>query len=164
MRLPPNPPRPICMSRAAVANGALGRTSSITTLPLLHTLFLNELELICLHTVKWCQVLLLKIKQGCILVCPKSNLMNMVRTIINVPRFDITNWLIWLGLSNQPSSPIRAKVECFRSCDHCDNWGTDFSATKILWIELPWPENPLNTYAQYTGTLDSCFDLIRSHQ
>ena len=34
----------------------------------------------------------------------------------------------------------------------------------ILWIELPWPEKPPNTYAQYTGTLDSCFDLIGSHQ
>ena len=34
----------------------------------------------------------------------------------------------------------------------------------ILWIELPWPENPPNTYARHTGTLDCCFDLIRSHQ
>ena len=33
-----------------------------------------------------------------------------------------------------------------------------------MWIELPWPENLPNTYAWYTGTLDSCFDLIRSHQ
>ena len=23
-----------------------------------------------------------------------------------------------------------------------------------MWIELPWPENPPNTYAQYMGTLD----------
>ena len=35
---------------------------------------------------------------------------------------------------------------------------------KSLWIELPRPENPPNTYAQYTETLNSCFDLIRSHQ
>ena len=28
----------------------------------------------------------------------------------------------------------------------------------ILWIELPWPENPANTYARLTETLDSCFD------
>ena len=34
----------------------------------------------------------------------------------------------------------------------------------ILWIGLPRPENPVNTYARHTGTLDSCFDLIRSHQ
>ena len=34
----------------------------------------------------------------------------------------------------------------------------------ILWIELPWPENPANTCARHTETLDSCFDLIRSHQ
>ena len=34
----------------------------------------------------------------------------------------------------------------------------------ILWIELPWPEIPANTYARHTETLDSCFDLIRFHQ
>ena len=34
----------------------------------------------------------------------------------------------------------------------------------LLWIELLWPENPANTYARHTGTLDSSFDLIRSHQ
>ena len=34
----------------------------------------------------------------------------------------------------------------------------------IMWIELPWPENLANTYAQHTEALNSCFDLIRSHQ
>ena len=34
----------------------------------------------------------------------------------------------------------------------------------ILWIELPWPENLANTYAQHRETLDCYFDLIRSHQ
>ena len=34
----------------------------------------------------------------------------------------------------------------------------------MLWIELPWPENPANTYARRTETLNNCFDLIRSHQ
>ena len=34
----------------------------------------------------------------------------------------------------------------------------------ILWLELIWSENPENTYVQHTETLDSCFDLIRSHQ
>ena len=34
----------------------------------------------------------------------------------------------------------------------------------LLWIELPWPENPANTCAWHTETLGSCFDLIRSHQ
>ena len=29
---------------------------------------------------------------------------------------------------------------------------------------VPWPENPANTYARHTETLDSFFDLIRSHQ
>ena len=38
------------------------------------------------------------------------------------------------------------------------------TAIMILWIELPWPENPANTYTLHTETLDSCFDLIRSHQ
>ena len=31
-------------------------------------------------------------------------------------------------------------------------------------MELPWPENPPNTYARHTEPLDCCFDLIRSHQ
>ncbi len=34
----------------------------------------------------------------------------------------------------------------------------------ILLIELPWPENPVNTYAWHTETLDSCFNLIWSYQ
>ena len=34
----------------------------------------------------------------------------------------------------------------------------------ILWIEITWPENPANTYAWHKETLDSCFELIRSHQ
>ena len=34
----------------------------------------------------------------------------------------------------------------------------------ILWIKLLWPENLVNTYAWHTVTMDSCFDLIRSHQ
>ena len=34
----------------------------------------------------------------------------------------------------------------------------------ILWIELPWPENPANTYTWHTETLDSYFNLIMSHQ
>ena len=35
---------------------------------------------------------------------------------------------------------------------------------RFLWIELPWMENPANTYTRHTETLESCFDLIRSHQ
>ena len=34
----------------------------------------------------------------------------------------------------------------------------------ILWIELPWPENMASTYTWHTERLDSCFNLIRSHQ
>ena len=30
-----------------------------------------------------------------------------------------------------------------------------------MWIELPWPENPANTHARHTESLDSCFDLIK---
>ena len=33
-----------------------------------------------------------------------------------------------------------------------------------MWIELPWPENLANTYMRHRETLDSCFNLIRSHQ
>ena len=35
---------------------------------------------------------------------------------------------------------------------------------QTLGIELPWSENLANTYARYTETLDSCYDLIRSPQ
>ena len=34
----------------------------------------------------------------------------------------------------------------------------------ILWIELPWPGNPVNTYAQHMETLDSYFDLMPHQQ
>ena len=44
MHLSPTPPRSICMSRAAVANGALGRTSLITVLPFLHMQPLMRLQ------------------------------------------------------------------------------------------------------------------------
>ena len=37
-------------------------------------------------------------------------------------------------------------------------------STFVLWIELPWPKNPANLHARHMVTLDSCFDLIRSHQ
>ena len=33
-----------------------------------------------------------------------------------------------------------------------------------MYIELPWPEHPANTYAWQTETLDTCFHCIRSHQ
>ena len=40
-----------------------------------------------------------------------------------------------------------------------------FSRRRIIfWIELPQPENLGNTCAWRTETLDSCFDLIKSHQ
>ena len=32
-----------------------------------------------------------------------------------------------------------------------------------LWIELPRPENPANTYARHTETLDCCFDGFSGH-
>ena len=33
-----------------------------------------------------------------------------------------------------------------------------------MWIEIPRPENLTNNFARHTEALDSCFDLIRSHQ
>ena len=33
-----------------------------------------------------------------------------------------------------------------------------------MWIKLPRPENPVNTCTRHKETLDSCFNLIRSHQ
>ena len=42
---------------------------------------------------------------------------------------------------------------------------TDFTKHILLmWIELLWPENPANTYPRHPEALDSCFDLITSHQ
>ena len=32
------------------------------------------------------------------------------------------------------------------------------------WIILPWPDNSANSYAWHMKTLNSCFNLIRSHQ
>ena len=40
----------------------------------------------------------------------------------------------------------------------------ELKKSSLLGIVLPWPENPVNTYAWHTETPDSCFDLIRSHQ
>ena len=39
-----------------------------------------------------------------------------------------------------------------------------FAIWHMGWIELPWPENQVNTYTRHTETLDCCFNLIRSHQ
>ena len=54
------------------------------------------------------------------------------------------------------------------SSDHFCSYNSKYlfflSRGIILWIELPWPESPANTYTRHTETLDSYFDLIRSHQ
>ena len=41
---------------------------------------------------------------------------------------------------------------------------TNENEQDIRQFKLPWRGNPTNTYAQPTETLDSCFDLIRSHK
>ena len=44
-------------------------------------------------------------------------------------------------------------------------WHRLFCSTLFIQgIELLWLENLANTYVRHTKTLDSCFDLIRSHQ
>ena len=45
-----------------------------------------------------------------------------------------------------------------------DLYKKNFKSTLYMWFKLPWPENPANTYSRHTETLDSCFNLIRSHQ
>ena len=45
---------------------------------------------------------------------------------------DMTSWLIRSGLSNWPSRPVRAKVDCCKSCDHFSCQVIDDSATRIL--------------------------------
>ena len=65
------------------------------------------------------------------LVCHKSNLKNTFEKIIEVLRFDMTLRLIKSGLSDHLSSPVRAKVECFRSCEHFVSRVTNCSTTRI---------------------------------
>ena len=52
--------------------------------------------------------------------------------------------LLWFGVAVPVSVPSMAQIELF--------------------IELPWPENTVITYAWHTETLDSCFGRIRSYQ
>ena len=60
-----------------------------------------------------------KIKRvGCLFATRAMNLKNIVMTIIYVLVIDMTSWLIGLGHSDHPSSPVRAKVECYKSRDH----------------------------------------------
>ena len=60
--------------------------------------------------------------------------------------------------------PIDRKT--LKNLQHSTNLSTFSFLSRgiILWIELPWPENPVNTYAWHKETLDSCFDPIRFHQ
>ena len=39
-----------------------------------------------------------------------------------------------------------------------------FGSGITFWIDQSWPENLGTTCVQHRGTLDSCFDVIRSHQ
>ena len=39
--------------------------------------------------------------------------------------------LIELGLSNEPSTLLKTKVECYKSLDDFASWSKDSSATKI---------------------------------
>ena len=52
-------------------------------------------------------------------------------TIISVLGLDMTSWLIESGLSDCPSIPVRAKVECFRSRDQLGCQIMDYSTTMI---------------------------------
>ena len=73
------------------------------------------------------------------------------------------NWynpLIWLWFITETNL---MSLTCNTSCWKWIHW-TKNQIYVFLWIELPCPENPTNTYARHTETLDSCFDLIRSHQ
>ena len=60
----------------------------------------------------------------------------------------MTSQLIRSDLFNHPSSSIRAKVECCKSCDLFNCWVKDGSATRIPSSSItghhPWPAGSLN--------------------
>ena len=93
--------------------------------------------IICLKTVDWFQILLweppgsssLKTIWDWVLVFHQSNLKNTAETIISVLQFDMTNRMIGLGLSDRHSSPVKAKVEYYKSHNYFCCWVTDYSAT-----------------------------------
>ena len=60
---------------------------------------------------------------------------------------DMTSWMIRLDLSDSPSSPVRAKVECCESRDFYRCQVTDCSATRIL------PSSITGCHPQPTGSI-----------
>ena len=62
-------------------------------------------------------------------------------------RADMTSWLIGLGLSDHPSSPVRAKVECSESDKIFSCQVIDCSATRILFSSIT------GCHSQPTGSL-----------
>ena len=73
----------------------------------------------------------------------------------------------WGGLMlKDPKPPMIPKETSLTTHPEASTkmYGINLRRGIILWIELPWPENPANTYTWHTETLDNCFGLIRSHQ
>ena len=60
----------------------------------------------------------------------------MVWKIIQVITLDRTIWLIGSGLFNQRSCPVRAKVECCKSCDPLSGLVTDSWTARILFLSI----------------------------
>ena len=63
-----------------------------------------------------------------------------------------------------PQKTAIAIIVPYKNTEAIDQHFSFLSRGIILWIELPWPEDPATTYARHAETLDSYFDLIRSHQ
>ena len=83
-------------------------------------------------------------------------------SITTTPRFTL------IQSSSIFKAPYVVQIDLFKDDSYstglCTSTFSFLSRGIILWIELPWPENLANTYAWHVETLDSCFDLIRSHQ
>ena len=70
--------------------------------------------------------------------------------------------VLWLhsDISSCPSRRITATLKLSR----LDDWILRNVCRRRFCFVFPWPENPESTYTRHTETLDSCFDLIWSHQ
>ena len=96
----------------------------------IHTYIYSHLPT-CPHVCTYIEPSLYTNVNSVILVCHKSNLKNMVGTIILVLGLDMTSQLIRLGLSNHPSTLIRAKMKCCKTYDHISYPVTNCLATRI---------------------------------
>ena len=81
--------------------------------------------------------------------------------IRSTPSLPLFPGLHWPGGIATDRALFMGQIEI--NCVLMLNWIT-WLYVFFIWIELPRQENPANTCAWHTETLDICFELIRSHQ